>query len=79
MRNLSISYLKHGERLITDGDTWIICHPEDGEIIASSGDEDTAHEMFAEGEIFNAKVDAVTLTEEHLSPGLRDSIEDVWG
>lgn len=78
MKNLRIGYLKHGERLITDGDIWIICHPEDGEIVASSADEDTAYEIFADGEIYTARVDAVDLTDDHLTDGLRDSIESVW-
>lgn len=79
MKKLSISYLSDGHRLITDGDIWIICHPEDGEIVASSGDEETAHELFGDGEIYQAQLNTVLLTDDHLTPGLVDSIKNVWG
>ena len=78
MKKLSISYLSDGHRLISDGDIWIVCHPEDGEIVASSGDEETAHELFSEEEICHSLEKAEPLTDDHLTPGLVDSIKNVW-
>lgn len=82
---LRISYLKHGERLIywddkTDNpiDSWIICHPEDGEVVASSDDEDTAHEMFSAQEIADGLSASSWMNTDHLTPGLIDSIIFMW-
>lgn len=75
MKNLFISYLKDGERLITDKDIWIVCHPEDGEIIASS----SSNELFGAEDIVEAIQSASKLSEKHLTTGLIESINIVWG
>ena len=74
MKKLFISYLKDGERLITDKDIWIICHPEDGEIIASSSD----NELFDIGIISDAINNSEILDEKHITQGLIESIDIVW-
>ena len=75
MKNLFIFYLKDGERLITDKkDIWIILHPEDGSIIASSSD----NEIFDELDILDAIKQSESLQEKHLTQGIIDSIGIVW-
>jgi len=75
---LKIDYMPTGERLIYEADRWILCRPADGSIIASWSESDLPEaELEWISETIKCKK-GETLTDTHLSPGLRDSIKACW-
>ena len=79
MTQLKIDYMPTGERLIYESAAkWILCHPEDGVIIASWSESelpDTETDWIQETIRFEKGMD---LEAKHLSPGLVDSIRACW-
>ena len=75
---MEISYLSNGERMIFCGNDWIVLHPEDGEIVASSNDMSTAIDLIGYYELLSAWGMQQKLTRKHLTPGMRDSILIAW-